>query len=97
MSLGGGMKDEYVTSLAALALYDGDAEITSDNINALLAATNNSVAPYWPSLFAGLLKGGRIETLVFSRGGGGAVSGGGGGAAASAAPGAGNISNYYFK
>lgn len=80
MSLFGDQKDEFVTSLAALALYDGDAEITSENISTLLAATNNTVAPYWPVLFAGLLKNGRIETLVFSGG-----VGGGGGSAAPAA------------
>ena len=79
MSLYGDQKDEFVTSLAALALYDGDAEITSENIATLLAATNNTVAPYWPVLFAGLLKNGRIETLVFSGG-----AGGGGGAAPAA-------------
>ena len=79
MSLYGDQKDEFVTSLAALALYDGDAEITSENIATLLAATNNTVAPYWPVLFAGLLKNGRIETLVFSGG-----AGGGGGPAPAA-------------
>eukprot|EP01034_Spumella_vulgaris_P024587 gene24587-30953_t len=60
----GANKDEFVTSLAALALYDGDAEVTSDNISTLLAASNNTVAPYWPALFAGLLGNGRIEALV---------------------------------
>ena len=67
-----------MVSLAALALYDGDAEITSENINTLLAASNNSgVKPYWPALFAGALKGGRIETIIFSGGaGGGAASAG---------------------
>jgi len=73
-----------VTSLAALALYDGDAEISSDNIGALITASGNSVAPYWPVLFSGLLKGGRIESMVFSVGGGG---GGGGGAPAEVAGG----------
>lgn len=87
MSLGGAWKDEFVVSLAALALYDGEAEITSDNINALLANTNNTCAPYWPALFSGLLKGGKIETLIFSRGGGG---GGGAAPAASAAAGGGD-------
>jgi ribosomal protein L12E/L44/L45/RPP1/RPP2 len=60
-----------VTSLAALALYDGGAEISSDNIKALLDASNNKVAPYWPGLFAGLVKGSNIERLLFSLGGGG--------------------------
>jgi large subunit ribosomal protein LP1 len=59
--------------LAALVLYDGEAEITSDNINTLLNESNNKVAPYWPALFAGMLKGGRIENFVFSLGGGGAA------------------------
>jgi len=87
----GANKDEFVTSLAALALYDGDAEVTSDNISALLAASNNTVAPYWPALFAGLLGNGRIEALVFSGGVGAATSApaagavAGGGAAAPAA------------
>ena len=67
-------QDEFVTSLAALALYDGDAEISSDNINTLLNASNNKVAPYWPALFAGLLKNGRIENFIFSLGGGGAAA-----------------------
>src|SRR5690348_11233889 len=68
------LQDEFVTSLAALALYDGDAEITSDNINTLLNNSHNKVAPYWPALFAGLLKGGRIENFVFSLGSGGAAA-----------------------
>ena len=38
--------------MAALALYDGEAEVTADNIRALLEATGNTgVAPYWPALF----------------------------------------------
>jgi ribosomal protein L12E/L44/L45/RPP1/RPP2 len=57
-----------------MALYDGDAEITAAQINTLLAATNNKVAPYWPALFSSFLKGGRIETLIFS-GGAGAAAG----------------------
>jgi large subunit ribosomal protein LP1 len=56
--------------LAALALYDGGAEISSDNISALLSASNNKVAPYWPALFAGFLKG-RVDTLVYTIGGSG--------------------------
>eukprot|EP01041_Mallomonas_annulata_P003489 gene3488-6940_t len=71
MELAGAWKDEFVTSLAALALYDGDGEISSENINTLIGATNNTVAPYWPVLFANLLKNGRIETIVLSGGAGG--------------------------
>ena len=74
LNLSRSLKDEFVTSLAAMALYDGDAEITAAQINTLLAATNNKVAPYWPALFSSFLKGGRIESLIFS-GGAGAASG----------------------
>ena len=64
-----------MTSLAALALYDGEAELSAENINTLLTASNNlGVKPYWPSLFAGALKGGRIETIVFSGGAGPAAA-----------------------
>eukprot|EP01033_Poteriospumella_lacustris_P010846 gene10847-7715_t len=62
----GANKDEFVTSMASLILYDGGAEITSDNIKALLDGSNNKVAPYWPGLFAGLLKGGNVDKLVNS-------------------------------
>ena len=67
-------------------MYDGDAEISSDNINTLLAASNNKVQPYWPALFSGLLKNGRIESLVFTANPG---SSAGAGASVAAAPSAG--------
>mmetsp|Transcript_115396 Transcript_115396/g.326136 ORF Transcript_115396/g.326136 Transcript_115396/m.326136 type:complete len:123 (-) Transcript_115396:114-482(-) len=73
----GAKKDEFVTSMACLALYDGDAEITAANISALLTASNNTVAPYWPGLFAGFCENGKLDEVVYSTGGGGA-----GGAAA---------------
>jgi ribosomal protein L12E/L44/L45/RPP1/RPP2 len=70
----GTFKDEFVTSLAALALYDGDAEISAENINNLLKASNNvGVKPYWPVLISSILKGGKIESIIFS----GGVAGGG--------------------
>ena len=85
----GAWKDEFVVSMAALALYDGEAEVTAENIRALLEATGNSnVAPYWPALFTGLFKNGNIEKLIFARGGGGGGGGGGGAPAAAATGGA---------
>ena len=85
-----GNKDEFAVSMAALALYDGGNEITADAINLLLKNANVTTAPYWPSLFAGLLKNGRIEQLVFSGGAGGAapapVAGGAAPTAAAEAP-----------
>ncbi len=72
--------------MAALILYDGGAEISSDNINALLAASNNKVAPYWPALFAGFLNSRGVESLLFSLGSGGAAAAAPAAVAGGAAP-----------
>ncbi|GAB5034408.1 ribosomal protein [Nannochloropsis oceanica] len=65
-------KDELVTSYAALALYDGDSEISSEQLNAFITATGNEVEPYWPMLFSKFLAG-KMEDLITSVGGGGAL------------------------
>lgn len=59
--------------------------MSSDNIKALLDASGNTTAPYWPALFAGMLKNNKIEALV-QTGGAGGGGGGGAGAGAAAAP-----------
>jgi ribosomal protein L12E/L44/L45/RPP1/RPP2 len=84
MAFCGNEKDEIVTSLACMALHDGDAEITADQINVLLAATNNTVAAYWPTLFAGMCKDDRIVEVMASGGAAPPAAGGGGGGAAAA-------------
>lgn len=48
-------KDEFAASLAVLALYDSEVEITADNLSAALKASNVSVSAYIPQLFADLL------------------------------------------
>lgn len=75
-------KDDLATSCAALALYDGGAEITSAQISALLEATGNTeVEGFYPIIFANYLsKDGKIAELISSPGG----SGGGGGEGAAA-------------
>jgi ribosomal protein L12E/L44/L45/RPP1/RPP2 len=81
--------EETLVSLAAMILADGDAEISAENINTLIKATGNEVAPYWPSLFASFLKNGKAEELILTGGAlGGGGGGGGGGAAAGDAGGA---------
>uniref|UniRef100_A0A7S1FPZ7 60S acidic ribosomal protein P1 n=1 Tax=Corethron hystrix TaxID=216773 RepID=A0A7S1FPZ7_9STRA len=79
-------KEELATSLAALALYDGDADVTSASINKLLAATNNEVAAFYPVIFSNFLKPEKIADLITSPGagggGGGGTTGAGGGDAA---------------
>lgn len=66
-------KDELVTSYAALALYDGDSEISTEQLTAFIAATGNEVEPYWPMLFSKFLAG-KIEDLITSVGGGGGAA-----------------------
>ena len=69
-------KDELATSLACLCLYDGEKDITSDAIAAIVAAAKVEVAPYWAPLFAKLLAGKNVEELLLSGGGGGGSGGG---------------------
>ena len=77
-------QDEFVTSLAAMALYDGDAEISAAQLEALITATGNSVEPYWPSLFSSML-GPDIADVIFTRGGNFTAAAGQGGATEEAA------------
>jgi len=83
--------DEDKVTFAALCLYDGGCEITADNLKALISASNNTTAPYWPALYSGLLKGDTIEKIINTCGGGS------GGAAAAAAPAGGNFKNRYIS
>ena len=55
-----------MTSLAALILYDSGADISADNILTLLAVSNNAVAPYWPNLFAGLIRNTNMDFFIIS-------------------------------
>jgi large subunit ribosomal protein LP1 len=66
-------KDEFATSYAILTLYDGEAEITSDQINALLEATGNTeVEPFYPIIFSSFLSDpAKISELISSPGAGG--------------------------
>jgi hypothetical protein len=79
--------------LAALCLYDGEVEVSSDNIATLLAGSNNTVAPYWPALFANALKGSAIETMIFSVG---SASAGAAGTGSVTTADAGNLLAFYF-
>jgi hypothetical protein len=71
-------KDEFAVSYAILALYDGSAEITTEQINALLEATGNTeVEPYYPIIFTNFLNSpDKVAAMISSPG-----SGGGGGGA----------------
>ncbi|KAF0683228.1 Aste57867_24660 [Aphanomyces stellatus] len=72
--------DELCVSYAAMILFDGEAEISSESLATVIAASGNEVEPYWPMLFGNLLsKDGKMLELISS---GGAAAG----AAAAAAP-----------
>lgn len=72
-------KDEMATSFAVLALYDGGAEVTSEQINTLLEATGNTeVEGFYPIIFANFLSNpDKVAEIITTPGG----AGGGGGAA----------------
>ena len=74
-------KDEFAVSYAILALYDGGAEVTSEQINTLLEATGNTqVAPYYPIIFSNFLNTpAKIGAAIANPGAGGGGGGGGGG------------------
>ena len=66
-------KDEYATAFAILALYDGGAEITSEQIGNLLEATgNDEVEAFYPIIFANFLNDPeKIGQMIASPGVGG--------------------------
>jgi len=74
-------KDEYATVFAILALYDGGAEITSEQVNNLLEATGNTeVEAFYPIIFSNYLSDPEtLGKLIASPGGGGGGGGSGGG------------------
>ena len=65
-------KDELATSFAILALYDGEAEISSGQVSSLLQATGNTeVEPFYPIIFANFLSDPeKVATLIASPGAG---------------------------
>jgi len=81
-------KDEAVTTLAALLLFDAGAEVTADKLNEVISASGNSVEKYWPGMFAGLVGKADINSLIAASTAPGASGGGGGAAPAAAAGGA---------
>lgn len=78
-------KDELVVSLSALICADSSADISEENLNAVITASGNKVAPYWVPVFASCLqKTDGVEKFLVGPGSGG--GGGGSGPVASDAP-----------
>lgn len=53
-------KEEFATSLAVLAVYDSEVEVSADNLSAALKASGNKVSAHMPQLFADLIGRGLI-------------------------------------
>ena len=71
-------KSELLCTYAALALLDGEAEMSAESIDAMVKASGASVEAYWPTMFAKILAKQDVASMLVLGGGGG----GGGGAAA---------------
>mmetsp|Transcript_7586 Transcript_7586/g.18475 ORF Transcript_7586/g.18475 Transcript_7586/m.18475 type:complete len:224 (+) Transcript_7586:511-1182(+) len=73
-------RQELVVMYCGLILNDAGIEINEENINKLVSASKNEVAPYWPKMFAEIVKGKDfnkiVEDAAGSPGAGGAVAGG---------------------
>mmetsp|Transcript_14511 Transcript_14511/g.20150 ORF Transcript_14511/g.20150 Transcript_14511/m.20150 type:complete len:98 (+) Transcript_14511:496-789(+) len=65
-----------------MILNDVKADITEENINKLLSASKIEVAPYWPKMFAEVVKGKDFDKIMEDSAG---APGAGGGAAAGGA------------
>ena len=74
-------RDEYAVAYSILALYDGGAEITSDQVNTLLEATGNTdVEGFYPIIFTNFLNSPeKIAKIIATPSAGGGGGGGGGG------------------
>mmetsp|Transcript_10756 Transcript_10756/g.21238 ORF Transcript_10756/g.21238 Transcript_10756/m.21238 type:complete len:230 (-) Transcript_10756:177-866(-) len=76
-------KQEMVMMYAGMVLSDCKAEITEDSINKVLSAAKiDFVAPYWPKMFAEILKGKDVAKIIEDSAGSPGAGGGAGGGAA---------------
>ncbi|GAB4814655.1 hypothetical protein N2152v2_001701 [Parachlorella kessleri] len=77
-------KSELACVYAALILADEGADVSADNITAIVKAAGVDVEPYWPGLFAKLAEKKRIEDFIVNVGAGGGAAPAAGGAAPAA-------------
>jgi large subunit ribosomal protein LP1 len=81
----GSEKDQLVVSFAALLLHDSGVEISADNISNVVKASGNSVAAYYPTLFATYIeKAGGVDKFLVGPSAGGAAPAASGSAPAAA-------------
>nr|AAP34638.1 ubiquitin/ribosomal protein P1 fusion [Bigelowiella natans] len=75
-------KQELAIMYCGMILNEVKADITEENINKLLSASKIEVAPYWPKMFAEIVKGKDFDKIMEDSAG---APGAGGGAAAGGA------------
>lgn len=64
-------KAELVCSLSALLCADSGADVSADNLNAVIKASGNKVATYWVPVFASTVeKAGGIDKFCKAPGAG---------------------------
>lgn len=75
-------KEELAVSLAVLVCHDTETEISADNLQSVLSASNNNVSAFLPRVFAdSIAKGLTVEKFLAGPSAGGAVSSSAAGAA----------------
>ncbi|CAE8711444.1 unnamed protein product [Polarella glacialis] len=74
-------KDELFCAYAAMILKDSELDLSEENINKLIKAAGGSIESFFPALFAKMLVGKDLDSML-------KLGGGGGGGAAPAAGGA---------
>mmetsp|Transcript_28585 Transcript_28585/g.39836 ORF Transcript_28585/g.39836 Transcript_28585/m.39836 type:complete len:226 (+) Transcript_28585:52-729(+) len=75
-------KQEMAMMYCGMILNDCKTEISEENLNKLLTASKCEVAPYWPKMFADIVKGKDFDKLVETCVGAPGAGGGGGGGGA---------------
>mmetsp|Transcript_20880 Transcript_20880/g.33298 ORF Transcript_20880/g.33298 Transcript_20880/m.33298 type:complete len:119 (-) Transcript_20880:8-364(-) len=82
-------KDELFCAYAAMILKDSELDLSEENINKLIKAAGGSIESFFPALFAKMLVGKDLDSMLKLGGGGGGGAGpaaAAGGAAAGGAP-----------
>ncbi|CBK21523.2 uncharacterized protein [Blastocystis hominis] len=77
-------KEELIVSLAALLCADAKVEVSKDNLDAVIKASGNKIAPYWTAVFGGCCPGMDILDVLAAPGAGAAAAPAAGAAAPAA-------------
>lgn len=59
----GAEKDQLIVSLSALLCLDAEVEATTENLQAAIDASGNSIAPYYATIFASCIEKAGIHPI----------------------------------